>query len=193
MCIFQDRHDRIHEASALLTAGAINAIDFLNRIFYNDQKLRESLCDFSHVETVAPTEIDLFDFEVEAELRSQQSQNEIHVPPHMNAVVVIEPLQMQPNANDNSSEDSRAETPPPRDGMCIICLSTVSNVLYLDCKHMATCEACHLRMKDMHVENCHRWFAENERKLNRELNRVRCPKCNVAYNRAEIIFINSFN
>lgn len=83
--------------------------------------------------------------------------------------------------------NSCSVTPPPRDGLCIVCLTNVANVLYFDCKHMATCEACHLRIKEMHVENCHRWFAENERKLNRELNRVRCPKCNVVYNTDENI------
>lgn len=170
-------------------------MDFLNRIFFNDQKLRQSLSDFSYVENDAPTEIDQFDFEVEAELQSQHSQNEIDVPPHMNAFVVLDqlPSTVQPNSNDDSSEDSRSETPPPRDGMCIVCLTAVANVLYFDCKHMAACEACHLRMREIHVENCHRWFADNERKLNRELNRVRCTKCNVVYDRAEIIFINSFN
>lgn len=166
----------------------INALDFLNRILFNDSKMKQSLNDFSHVDTDGPIEINQFAFEVEAELQSQQLQNVGNVPPRMDPYVLIEQMPSTSQAIQNESH-----TPPPRDGMCIVCMSSVANVLYFDCRHMALCETCHTKLKRTHIENCHRWYGDNERKLNRELNNIRCPKCNVPYKKADIIFINSFN
>lgn len=188
--ILQDRNAKIQEAATQLTSGAITPMDFLNRILHNDQSLRQTLNDFTHVETDAHAEIDEFDFEIENYIAAQELQaHQIH----NNPVVVLDQVSSnsQPDATvDDSSED---DTPPLRDGMCIVCLTNMANVLLFDCKHIATCEACRMKIKQTHIDNCQRWFAGNERKTARESVRIECPKCNEVYNKAEIIFLNSFN
>lgn len=140
--------------------------------------LRQTLNDFAHVETDGQVEIDEFDFDIESYIAAQELEtHQIHNNP-ANAT------------NDGSSED---DTLPLRDGMCIVCLTNMANVLLFDCKHIATCEECHLKIKQTHIDNCLRWHAGNERRIARESLKIKCPKCNEVYNKAEIIFLNSFN
>lgn len=104
-----------------------------------------------------PAEIDQFDFEVEHEMRNNAVVLLHRLPSTLSTEANTIPSSSgtQPNPipstsgtqpNLLSDDSSGDELPPVRDGMCIVCMTKVADVLLFDCKHMATCQTCHSKI-----------------------------------------------
>lgn len=122
-------------------------MDFLNRIVNSNKKIKEELANFRTVDDVPIKE------------------DETPI-----AMELDEVIDMDTDA-DTTDEISHF------DGSCFRCKSKVACVLFLNCKHLATCEECWDLFQSEHIEDCHTKHGNNIRKLNRELKRLVCPVC----------------
>lgn len=124
-------------------------MDFLNRIVCNDEKLQNQLVDFKTVDN-QPMKNDEVSSDIEFD----------------------EAIAMETNIDKEKSDEN-----PYFDGNCFRCKSKVACVLFLNCKHLATCKECWDLFEDEHIENSHIKYPNNKRKLHSELKRRVCPLC----------------
>lgn len=176
----QDRNDKIYAASQGLERNALTPMDFLNQILHNDKELTDSLDTVNDGMQTADDESTL-DADVEADvvvemksIADSDAQVDTHEGVHFGEFNMIDNI------------------PDTKDGACITCITNMASVVFLDCKHNAVCVPCWEICKEMRKQNCHRWYGDNARKLERELKIIKCPKCGAIARDTLVIHTNAF-
>lgn len=151
-------------------------MDFLRQILHNDKELIENFSHFSEDMQTADDECELEE-QILADTAVELDSNEL-------------------DSNDQGDQPSFMDMvdaiPETKDGSCIACLTSVASVVFMDCKHNAVCLPCWEMIQKIHIENCHKWLGDNERKLQRELNNFKCPKCGAPARDTLVIHTNAF-
>lgn len=160
------RSEKIFKASQQLERKAISPMDFLNQVLHNDNDLLNNLSEIGDGVETADDETEL-----DAGIAADVAAEFIAVP--------ISSEGGQPSVSKESIEPLSMldELANVKDGSCIACNSNMASVVFIGCNHNSVCSPCWENLKKVHIENCHKWYSDNPRKLQRELKTNRCPSC----------------
>lgn len=179
------RNAKITESSEMLKSGTMSAIDFINKIRHNDDNLCRNLTITQENTAVIGDDECELEAEIEVECRAQLLTDTMQS-------VENDEIEQPSTSNNSSLIDELEDEYEPNEGACITCLENVACVVFLDCSHNAVCASCYEMVQKTHVENCNKWYADDPRKLKRELKRMKCPKCNQVASNVIKIRSNSF-
>lgn len=181
----QNRNKKITEASELLKSGTMSPIDFINKVRHNDDDLCHNLNMIEENNAVTADDETELENEIESECQALLLADQAE----QNAEI---DFNEQSNSENNPVADDGSDSDEPTDGACIACRKNLACVVFLTCTHNAVCLSCYENVKQTHIDNCNRWYADNPRKLARELKHLKCPACNMVAKNVIPIRSNSF-